>query len=114
MNTTDQQSPKFQLQQGDVVKGRYILGPQIGAGAFGLIFAGKTIGGELPTVALKFEQINAPQPQLTNEMIVMNSMEGNKHFTKFYHHGSHKNYKFIAMSLLGPSLIDLVNSCPPY
>ncbi|KAA6357765.1 MAG: putative Tau-tubulin kinase 1, partial [Streblomastix strix] len=41
-------------------------------------------------------------------------MEGNKHFAKFYHHGTIRNYKFVAMMLLGPSLIDIVNRKPPY
>ncbi|KAA6398351.1 MAG: putative Tau-tubulin kinase 1 [Streblomastix strix] len=114
MSATDPPSTKTPFRQGDVVKGHYVLGPEIGAGSFGQIFSANTISGGVRTSALKFENIQATQPQLMNEAVVMRVMEGNKHFAKFYHHGTHKNYKFVAMELLGPSFIDVVNRKPPY
>ncbi|KAA6399993.1 MAG: putative Tau tubulin kinase 1 [Streblomastix strix] len=115
MTQIDLSTLKNQLHQGDIVKGVYILGPLIGAGSFGQIFSAKNVGGDnTPSIAIKFEHINAPQPQITNEAIVMHTMAGNPHFTKFYHHGIHKNYRFVSMELLGPSLIDVVNRKAPF
>ncbi|KAA6367191.1 MAG: putative Tau-tubulin kinase 1 [Streblomastix strix] len=40
-------------------------------------------------------------------------MENCDHFAKFYQCGTHKEYKFVAMELLGPSLIQLANRHHP-
>ncbi|KAA6394420.1 MAG: putative Tau-tubulin kinase 1 [Streblomastix strix] len=114
MSAADPPSTKTPFRQGDVVKGHYVLGPEVGAGSFGQIFSASTSTGGVRTAALKFEHMLATQPQLMNEAVVMRAMTGNKHFAKFYHHGTHRNYKFVAMELLGPSLIDVVNRKPPY
>ncbi|KAA6380761.1 MAG: putative Tau tubulin kinase 1 [Streblomastix strix] len=114
MSAADPPSTKTPFRQGDAVKGHYVLGPEVGSGSFGQIFSASTISGGVRTFAFKFENIQATQPSLMNEAIVMRVMEGNKHFAKFYLHGTIRNYKFVTMKLLGPSLIDIANRKPPY
>ncbi|KAA6389806.1 MAG: putative tau-tubulin kinase 1 [Streblomastix strix] len=91
MSAADPPSTKTPFRQGDAVKGHYVLGPEVGSGSFGQIFSASTISEGVRTFAFKFENIQATQPQLMNEAIVMRVMEGNKHFTN-----------------------DIVNRKPPY
>ncbi|KAA6368118.1 MAG: hypothetical protein EZS28_036355 [Streblomastix strix] len=82
----------------------------MGSGLYSAIFEGISKDTTASQhVAIKFEKINLNYPQLPNEIQVLQALTGNIHFAQFYEQGTHKKYKFIAMELLGPSLIDLVN-----
>ncbi|KAA6379713.1 MAG: putative Tau-tubulin kinase 2 [Streblomastix strix] len=100
---------------GDIIKEQYTLIKQIGAGSYGAIFEAIYQNGILSKhVAIKFEKIVFDRPMLLNEIIILKALTTNKHFARFYQYGTHEKYKFVAMDLLGPSLIDLVNRKRPY
>ncbi|KAA6386706.1 MAG: putative Tau-tubulin kinase 1, partial [Streblomastix strix] len=111
----DQQVVATPFKVGDIIKQSYTLTREVGAGAYGAIFEARYQGSQgTKNVALKFEKEDMDRPLLLNEVMVMKAMAGNKHYAKFYQYGSHKDYKFVAMELLGPCLIDLVNRKPPF
>ncbi|KAA6388711.1 MAG: putative protein serine/threonine kinase [Streblomastix strix] len=112
MNTSTSRST---FQVGDVIKDSYTLAKLIGAGTFGSIFCSfyrSENGTRL--VAVKLERNIEQYPMLYNEVVVLKALTGNKHFARFYQYGTHKDYKFIAMELLGSNMIDLVNRKRPY
>ncbi|KAA6390157.1 MAG: putative Tau-tubulin kinase 1 [Streblomastix strix] len=99
----------------DIIKEHYTLIQQIGAGSYGAIFEAVYQKDNVSKhVAIKFEKITLDKPVLCNEIIILKALTGNKHFARFYQYGTHERYKFIAMELLGPSLIDIVNRKRPY
>ncbi|KAA6401775.1 MAG: putative Tau-tubulin kinase 1 [Streblomastix strix] len=104
------------FKSGDLIKDRYTLLKQIGAGTYGAIFAALYRGnGSIPRpVAIKFEKEMPKFSLQNNEVAVMKAMAGSRHFAKFYQCGTHDGYKFVAMQLLGPSIIKLVNRKKPY
>ncbi|KAA6358408.1 MAG: putative CK1/TTBK protein kinase [Streblomastix strix] len=100
---------------GDVVKKYYTLLKQIGAGSYGSIFSATYRNGQVQKiVAIKFEMETPEHPFLYNEALMIQTMSGQNHYAKFYQYGSHMDYKFIAMELLGPNMIDIVNRRKPY
>ncbi|KAA6368296.1 MAG: hypothetical protein EZS28_036177, partial [Streblomastix strix] len=100
---------------GEIIKNHYTLVQQIGAGSYGAIFEAVYLNDVISKhVAIKFEKIVFNRPMLLNEIVILKELAGNKHFAHFYQYGTHENYKFVAMELLGPSLIDLVNRKKPY
>ncbi|KAA6376428.1 MAG: putative Tau-tubulin kinase 2 [Streblomastix strix] len=100
---------------GEIIKEQYTLVQQIGAGTYGAIFEAIYMNGAISKhVAIKFEQTMFNRPMLSIEVIVLKALSGNKHYAKYYQCGTHDNYKFVAMELLGPSLIDLANRKRPY
>ncbi|KAA6395638.1 MAG: hypothetical protein EZS28_008835 [Streblomastix strix] len=102
------------FKAGDIIKQTYQLQQQLGTGAYGVIFSALyTNGATTKHVAIKIEK-NLPQFTLqANEVFIMKAMENCKHFAKFYQCGTHEDYKFVAMELLGPSLIQLANRHHP-
>ncbi|KAA6373236.1 MAG: putative protein serine/threonine kinase [Streblomastix strix] len=103
------------FKPGDIIKERYTLVKQIGAGSYGAIFEAiyqNEIISKL--VAIKFEKIVFYKPILQNELIVLKALASNQHYARFYQYGTHEKCKFVAMELLGPSLLTLVNSKKPY
>ncbi|KAA6371180.1 MAG: putative protein serine/threonine kinase [Streblomastix strix] len=103
------------FKPGDIVKENYTLIQQIGAGSYGAIFEAIYKKGIVAKpVAIKFEKITFDKPVLCNEIIILKALDGNKHYAHFYQYGTHERYKFIAMELLGPCLIDLINRKIPY
>ncbi|KAA6375947.1 MAG: putative protein serine/threonine kinase [Streblomastix strix] len=103
------------FKPGDIIKESYTLIQQIGAGSYGAIFEAIYRNVIVSKhVAIKFEKITFDKPILQNELIVLKALAGNQHYARFYQYGTHEKYKFVAMELLGPSLIDLVNRKKPY
>ncbi|KAA6382623.1 MAG: putative Tau-tubulin kinase 2 [Streblomastix strix] len=104
-----------QLSVGERIGQHYILISQIGAGAFGAIFSVKYEHRDVKKkLAVKFEEGLRPFTFLHNEMVVLKSLAGIRHFAKYYQQGVHKNYRYIVMELLGPSMIEVVNRQKPY
>jgi predicted Ser/Thr protein kinase len=56
-------------------------------------------------IAIKFEKTNQVRVLLFAEVKVIRALDNVPHFPKFYGFGTHENYKFLAMELLGPSLL---------
>ncbi|KAA6399388.1 MAG: putative Tau-tubulin kinase [Streblomastix strix] len=103
------------LQIGDVIKDRYTLLKQIGAGTYGAIYAALYRGNMVTRlVAIKFEKVTQKYSLQYNEVALMKLLAGSSHFAKFYRCGTHEGFKFVCMELLGPSLIQLVNRKRPY
>ncbi|KAA6366628.1 MAG: putative Tau-tubulin kinase, partial [Streblomastix strix] len=103
------------LSVGERIGLHYILLRQIGAGAFGAIFSVKYQYGDIKKkLALKFEEKTGQFALLQKEIAVLKSLAGIKHFAKYYQCGIHKNYNYVVMELLGPSMIEVVNRQKPY
>lgn len=88
----------------------YKLGPKLGAGAFGEIYAATNVlSGQ--KVAVKLEPLTAQHPQLAYEARVYERMEGKTGIPKVYYFGREGSYHILVMELLGESLEDLFNAC---
>ncbi|KAA6399377.1 MAG: putative Tau-tubulin kinase [Streblomastix strix] len=106
----DKESP---FSVGDVIKNRYELVKRISQGKFKETFY--AVDPQIRQIALKIEkQYEEEQTGVCIEAAILKILAGSKHFPKFYEYGSHKNYKFLALELLGPNLIELVNYKKPY
>ncbi|KAA6374357.1 MAG: putative Tau-tubulin kinase 1 [Streblomastix strix] len=95
---------------GDIIKNQYILFKEIGTGAFGAIFSVKrTENSQAPQEAMKLEKVTQKHSFIYNEVAIMQEMQGKPHFAKCFQFGTHQNYKFCTMELLGPSMIEIIN-----
>ncbi|KAA6363155.1 MAG: hypothetical protein EZS28_041318, partial [Streblomastix strix] len=65
-------------------------------------------------VAIKFEQDTGENTMICVEAAILKILIGSNRIPQFYHYGTHLNYKFLAMELMGSNLIDLVNYKRPY
>ncbi|KAA6368240.1 MAG: putative Casein kinase I [Streblomastix strix] len=97
---------------GDIVNKHYKLIRQIYKGERGVIFC--ALDTSMNQVAIKFEKIAEEQPQICVESAILKLLAGTSCIPQFIHYGSYKNYKYLAMELIGPNLIDLVNYKRPY
>ncbi|KAA6396993.1 MAG: putative Tau-tubulin kinase [Streblomastix strix] len=112
INTPEEQ---VQFKPGDIIKNRYTLVQQIGAGSYGTIFEANYQNENVyKHIAIKFEKITLNKPMLLNEISILKALADNKHFARYFQYGTYENYKFVAMELLGPCLIDLANRKMPY
>ncbi|XP_067620042.1 casein kinase I-like [Eurosta solidaginis] len=88
----------------------YRIKRKIGSGSHGDIYLGICIkSGE--EVAIKIERTNATHPQLLHEAKLYKILRRGVGIPRIRHHGKEKNFNFLVMDLLGPSLEDLFNSC---
>ncbi|KAA6387536.1 MAG: putative Tau-tubulin kinase 2 [Streblomastix strix] len=98
------------FKSGDIIENRYTLIEQISAGSYGTIFeAFHKNRTSTQHVAIKFENTIHKSPKLPNEIFVLQALTDHKHFARFFQQGINNMHKFVAMELLGPCLIDLVN-----
>lgn len=109
---------------------KFRVGPKIGSGSFGEIYAGTNVHtGE--EVAIKLEPLKSKHPQLLYESKIYRILQGGCKFpcsflpeTVFLHYssstdgipsvkwfGSEGDYNVLVIDLLGPSLEDLFNYC---
>ncbi|KAK2962354.1 putative Nucleolar RNA helicase 2 [Blattamonas nauphoetae] len=103
------------FKAGDVVQKYFTIKKRLGAGSFGDIYHATYDNGRYTKeVAIKFEKYNPNRLLLFAEVQTLTVVGGKPHFPKYYHAGSEGEYRFYAMELLGPSLIDLINRKPPY
>jgi serine/threonine protein kinase len=90
---------------------RYRVGPKIGSGSFGEIYAGTNVHtGE--EVAIKLEPLRSKHPQLMYESKVYRMLQADGvgiPSVKWF--GVEGDYNVLVMDLLGPSLEDLFNYC---
>jgi serine/threonine protein kinase len=78
----------------------------IGSGSYGTIFSALYVSGDIyKHVAIKIEKNARSFTLQANEVQIMKIMAKNKHFAKFYQCGTQEGFKYVAMELLGPSLM---------
>ncbi|KAA6317897.1 MAG: putative serine threonine protein kinase, partial [Streblomastix strix] len=65
-------------------------------------------------IAIKLEKNAEEQPTVCIESAILKILADQRHIPQFFHYGSHENYKYLAMELIGPNMIDLVNYKRPY
>ncbi|XP_067124458.1 casein kinase I-like [Centruroides vittatus] len=88
----------------------YQIKRKIGRGSFGqVIEASDRITGE--DVAIKVEDINTMRPKLQNEKQVYDAIKETNGFPKLICYETDRNYNFLIIDLLGPSLEELFEYC---
>lgn len=89
---------------------RFRVGPKIGSGSFGEIYAGTNVHtGE--EVAIKLEPLKSKHPQLLYESKIYRVLQGGFGVPSVKWFGSEGDYNVLVIDLLGPSLEDLFNYC---
>ena len=90
------------LPHGAKIRG-YIVEQQIGEGGYGTIYSThKMDTGERS--ALKVELRNAPKKGLRLEAQILDDLQDCAYFPKIFFSGKNKQYRYLFMELLGPSL----------
>ncbi|KAK2959150.1 putative Tau-tubulin kinase 1 [Blattamonas nauphoetae] len=98
------------LKVGSVINKKYIIQKRLGQGAFGVLYVASFIDEDQPVeVALKFEQKCESRTFLFADYYALKRLSGKPHFSHLYDFGKENDYFYLAMELLGPSLLDLVN-----
>ena len=93
---------KITMRQGDQIN-KVILGPQIGQGAFGSIFAARDQESGL-IYALKTESTQAERKTLKFEWQVLRRIQDNPYVPRLFDFGEKQSCCWILMELIGPSL----------
>jgi serine/threonine protein kinase len=89
---------------------KFRVGPKIGSGSFGEIYAGTNVHtGE--EVAIKLEPLKSKHPQLLYESKIYRILQGGYGIPAVKWFGSEGDYNVLVIDLLGPSLEDLFNYC---
>jgi serine/threonine protein kinase len=88
---------------------RYKLVKKLGAGAFGDVFSCLNIDKNT-MCAVKFEKSTVKKEVLPREMETLTFFRNTKHFANIYFYGKFKNYRFLVMDLMGPSLLFVIFS----
>lgn len=89
---------------------KFRVGPKVGSGSFGEIYAGTNVHtGE--DVAIKLEPIKSKHPQLLYESKIYRVLQGGYGIPGVKWFGSEGDYNVLVIDLLGPSLEDLFNFC---
>lgn len=89
---------------------KFRVGPKIGSGSFGEIYAGTNVHtGE--EVAIKLEPLKSKHPQLLYESKIYRILQGGYGIPGVKWFGSEGDYNVLVIDLLGPSLEDLFNYC---
>mmetsp|Transcript_101399 Transcript_101399/g.198972 ORF Transcript_101399/g.198972 Transcript_101399/m.198972 type:complete len:428 (+) Transcript_101399:78-1361(+) len=89
---------------------KFRVGPKIGSGSFGEIYAGTNVHtGE--EVAIKLEPLKSKHPQLLYESKIYRILQGGYGIPQVKWFGSEGDYNVLVIDLLGPSLEDLFNYC---
>ncbi|KAA6376917.1 MAG: hypothetical protein EZS28_027556 [Streblomastix strix] len=90
---------------GETVGQIYVVERILAAGKSSTVYIARA-GQEL--VALKVVPIQNGNSNLDIDIAVLKSIGGRDHFLKMFGFGSHRQYRFIAMQLLGPTLNDIM------
>ena len=89
---------------------KFRVGPKIGSGSFGEIYAGTNVHtGE--EVAIKLEPLKSKHPQLLYESKIYRILQGGYGIPGVKWFGPEGDYNVLVIDLLGPSLEDLFNYC---
>lgn len=83
--------------------GRFTIGPQIGQGAFGKIFAARDADTGL-LYAIKNESAAAERKTLSFETKILRRIQDSPYFPRLFDSGEMNSLDWIAMELVGPSI----------
>jgi tau tubulin kinase len=90
----------------NLIKGRWKIIKAIGAGAFGEIYAGKSIiTSEL--VAIKVEKADSKKQVLKSEVAALKKLQACPNVCRFITCGRYNEYNYLVMELLGDNLSEL-------
>ncbi|KAA6394156.1 MAG: putative Tau-tubulin kinase 1 [Streblomastix strix] len=103
---------KIQSLVGDIIRGRYKLIRCMIQGVDQIAFF--ALDTSMQQMVIKMEKDAEQQTSVCIEATILKILDGMNHIPQFYHYGQHKNYKFLALELLGPNMIDLVNYKRPF
>ncbi|KAA6399807.1 MAG: hypothetical protein EZS28_004661 [Streblomastix strix] len=94
---------------GEIVGSTFVTEKLLAAGKTSTVFIARSKGNqEANRVALKMQPIGSEYSTLNNDIAVLNSIESKKQFPKIYRFGTHRQFSFLAMQLLGPTLSDII------
>jgi serine/threonine protein kinase len=112
IKTPDFDSRAFQCRSsaGEIV-GRFVIGPQIGEGAFGKIFAARDAESGL-LCAIKNESGSAGRKTLGFEIKVLRRIQGSPYFPRLFDSGQTSSFAWAAIELIGPSLASILKRQP--
>ncbi|KAA6395661.1 MAG: hypothetical protein EZS28_008812 [Streblomastix strix] len=93
---------------GETVGQAYVVERMLAAGKFSTVFVARAIHDtKQELVALKVIPIEKGYPTLDKDIAILKIIGGRNHFAKIIGNGTHRQHKFIAMHLLGPTLNDI-------
>jgi hypothetical protein len=93
--------------------GRFRIGPQIGQGAFGKIFAARDSETGL-VYAIKNESATAERKTLAFETKILSHLQGSPYFPRLFESGETHSLAWVAMELVGPSLGSVLKRVPSH
>jgi serine/threonine protein kinase len=93
--------------------GRFSIGPQIGQGAFGKIFAARDPETGL-LYAIKNESASAERKTLAFEMKILRRIQDCPYFPRLFESGETNSLAWIAMELIGPSVSSVLRRIPEH
>ncbi|KAH0790084.1 CK1 family protein kinase [Histomonas meleagridis] len=85
----------------------------VGAGGYGAIYS-VIDNNNNEKYALKVESLNAEKEGLVNEIRTMYALKGNPYFPQLIDDGIFEDYRFLTMSIYGPSVCDLRHQMPEH
>ncbi|KAA6397056.1 MAG: hypothetical protein EZS28_007417 [Streblomastix strix] len=97
------------VQIGELVGSTFVTEKLLAAGKTSTILIARSKGNpDLNLVALKVQPIYIEPQTLNNDIAVLKSTQGKEHFSKIYMFGTHRQFSFMAVELLGPTLSDII------
>ncbi|KAH0574731.1 Kinase, CK1 Casein kinase [Spironucleus salmonicida] len=93
------------------IGGKYQIVSKIDQGAFGQVFFAKVITSKSSFVAVKRESVDAKPSQLVYESRIFSTLAGEKGFPQIYFFSQEEESNWLVMTLLGPSLEHIFQSC---
>ncbi|KAA6374097.1 MAG: putative Tau tubulin kinase 1 [Streblomastix strix] len=97
------------IKIGEIIESTYKIERLLAVGQQSTIFQARSLRStDANYFALKLEYINLGQAILQNEVVVLQRIGGREHFAQIYKYGLHKQYKFLAIDLLGPNVSDIL------
>ncbi|KAA6371482.1 MAG: hypothetical protein EZS28_032991 [Streblomastix strix] len=94
---------------GEIVGSTFVTEKLLAAGKTSTIFIARFKGNpEVNLVALKMQPIDIEYSTLNNDITALKSIGGKEQFPKIYRFGTHRQFSFLAMQLLGPTLSDII------
>jgi serine/threonine protein kinase len=93
--------------------GRFVLGPQIGQGSFGKIFAARDSETGL-IYAIKYESATAERKTLAFETKILARIQNSPYVPRLFESGETDSLAWVVMELIGPSLSSVLKRIPDH
>ncbi|KAA6370311.1 MAG: hypothetical protein EZS28_034162 [Streblomastix strix] len=115
MNKTPISSPLGPIVVGQFVGSNFAIEKILAVGSNCTIFSAKLNGNpQAAPTALKVENDEPSRNALAKEIHILRSIQNTKHFAKIIESGHHRQFNYVVIQLLGPSLRDLALRQPSY